>query len=245
MTTWRDFYDNCSEWADSTVLSRISSLKEMGPASEVAEATEYISEKCANALIRKALTLGVVFRPDDIAVLAENGIDSDIPRLLEIALKNKYKFTKDNIETIYENCPFSYEAQIREVDRIQKTGYFAELDAEDDDDDDEDEIDEYDDSYDYADTSGKKPGLLEKLGLFFLVSDASKYAKKRRQKREYSGHSLRETPAKYHIGDRVKVRSRSGEGYIVNVTNRKYDVRMDDGTYLDYINEWDITRVYL
>lgn len=240
MTTWRDFYDNCSEWADSTVLSRISSLKDMGPASEVVEATEYMDEKCANALIRKALTFGVVFRPADIDVLVENGTHSEIPRLLEIALQNKFRFSKDNIETLYDCLPSKYEAQIREIDRKQKIGYFAELEADDEDDDD------YEEEYnDYADTSGRKPGLLEKLGLFFLVSDAEKYARKRRQKKEYSNHAFRETPAKYHIGDRVKVRSRRGEGYIVNVTNRRYDVRMDDGTYLDLVNEWDITRVYL
>jgi len=34
---WSDFYDNYSEWAESTIRSRISSLNEIGDGDEVVE----------------------------------------------------------------------------------------------------------------------------------------------------------------------------------------------------------------
>ncbi|MBR4819298.1 MAG: hypothetical protein IKZ74_04500 [Clostridiales bacterium] len=241
--TWQDFFDNCSEWADSTVKSRISSLKEMGPVNEVIEASEYISEECGNALIRKALALGVVFRPDDIAKLSENGPQDEIPNLIKIALKNKFRFSKDNIEMLYECLPFENEQLLRDIDKKQNIGYFKELDGEDEEDD---EFDDDDDSYDYADTSGRKPGLLEKLGLFFLVSEADKKRRQMKQeRRERSGgafSSVTSRESRYHIGERVRLRSNRQEGYIVDVHDGRYDVRLDDGSYHDFLSESQIER---
>lgn len=242
--TWQDFFDNCSEWADSTVKSRISSLKEMGPVNEVIEATEYISEECGNALIRKALALGVVFRPDDIASLSEYGPQDEIPNLIEIALKNKFRFSKNNIEVLYDCLPMEDEQLLRNIDKKQNICYFAELDGEDEE-DEEDDIDEFDDSYDYADTSGRKPGLFEKLGLFFLVSDADKKRRQmKKERRERSGafSSITGRESRYHIGERVRLRSNRQEGYIVDVHGGRYDVRLDDGSFHDFVSESQIER---
>ena len=233
MTTWKDFYDNSSEWADSTVLSRISSLKEIGSAEEVVKASEYLSEKCGNALIRKARALGVVFAPDDIAELAEYGPQGEVVNLIRIAFEKRLTFTQDNIDTLCACLPQKDEPLLRKIDRVQMIGFFDEPDGEEDDVealeefDEDDEPDEYDDSYDYADTSGKKPGFLERLGIFFMVSDASK---KRKQS------------PKYRIGDRVLLRSNRQAGYIVDVNNGRYDVRLDDGSFRDSLSETQIER---
>lgn len=234
--TWQDFFDNCSEWADSTVKSRISSLKEMGPVNEVIEASEYISEECGNALIRKAISLGVVFRPDDIATLSENGPQDEIPNLIEIALKNQFKFSKNNIELLYDCLPMEDEELLRRVDKIQKIGFFAELDGEDEDDDD---FDEDDDSYDYADTSGRRAGLGGLLGIFALLSGAEK---KRKQKDSFSGGFFCAPQPRYHIGERVRLRLNKQEGYIVDIHNGRYDVRLDDGSFYDLLSESQIER---
>lgn len=37
--TWPDFYQHYDEWAESTQLKKISSLENIGPASEVADTT--------------------------------------------------------------------------------------------------------------------------------------------------------------------------------------------------------------
>lgn len=68
--TWPDFYQHYDEWAESTQLKKISSLESIGPASEVADACNYLcGEKAADALVRKAIRLGLVFTPQDIIAL--------------------------------------------------------------------------------------------------------------------------------------------------------------------------------
>ena len=71
MATWKEFKDRSDEWSESTCMTRISSLKEIGPASEVAETAEYLTQKCSISLIRKALALDVTFYPKDIVYIAE------------------------------------------------------------------------------------------------------------------------------------------------------------------------------
>ena len=68
--TWPDFYQHYDEWAESTQLKKISSLENIGPASEVADACNYLcGERAADALVRKAIRLGLVFTPQDIIAL--------------------------------------------------------------------------------------------------------------------------------------------------------------------------------
>lgn len=67
--TWKEFYEKYDDWAESTVISKISSLKDIGPSSEVVDCANYIPEKAAEKLVRKAMSLGTVFTPNDITEL--------------------------------------------------------------------------------------------------------------------------------------------------------------------------------
>lgn len=74
--TWAEYYDKFYDWSESTQISRLSSVKDFGPASEVCEIAEaFCNEKIASRLIRKALAAGVKFSSDDVNNL--EGIVSD------------------------------------------------------------------------------------------------------------------------------------------------------------------------
>ena len=68
--TWAEYYDKFYDWSESTQISRLSSVRDFGPACEVCEiAEEFCDEKIASRLIRKALAAGVEFSSDDVSNL--------------------------------------------------------------------------------------------------------------------------------------------------------------------------------
>lgn len=68
--TWAEYYDKFYDWSGSTQISRLSSVRDFGPACEVCEiAEEFCDEKIASRLIRKALAAGVKFSSDDVSNL--------------------------------------------------------------------------------------------------------------------------------------------------------------------------------
>lgn len=74
--TWAEYYEKFYEWSESTQISRLSSVKDFGPASEVCEIAEnFCDEKIASRLVRKALAAGVQFSSDDVSGL--EGIITD------------------------------------------------------------------------------------------------------------------------------------------------------------------------
>ena len=76
--TWAEYYDKFYDWSESTQISRLSSVKDFGPAGEVCEIAEaFCDEKIASRLIRKALAAGVKFSSDDVTNL-EGVITDDL-----------------------------------------------------------------------------------------------------------------------------------------------------------------------
>ena len=64
---WDQYYEKFYDWTTSTRISRMSSLTSYGASSEVAEvAQEYMDEKAASRLIKKAVAYGVQFTPEEI-----------------------------------------------------------------------------------------------------------------------------------------------------------------------------------
>ena len=94
---WSDFYDNYEEWSESTLESRISSLREMGPADEVVSAIISLpTEQLKVRLVQKAIQCGVVFSHENFLDLdgefpievyrtlaAYAGFDADHPYINE------------------------------------------------------------------------------------------------------------------------------------------------------------------
>lgn len=64
---WYDFYCGYSEWADSTLRTRISSLEDIGSGDEVVEVIiDLPTEKLQVQLVRKAMRCGVSFTQENI-----------------------------------------------------------------------------------------------------------------------------------------------------------------------------------
>ena len=95
---WETYYEKFYDWATSTQISRMSSLTSYGASSEVAEvAQEYMDEKAASRLIRKAVAAGVQFTPEEIYDLSDCCDSAAMTVLLESA---KCRFTREQLEEL-------------------------------------------------------------------------------------------------------------------------------------------------
>ena len=67
---WEDYYERFWDWAESTQISRISSLTDFTSSAEVAEiANEFFDEKISTRLVKRAMQNGIRFTPAEIIEL--------------------------------------------------------------------------------------------------------------------------------------------------------------------------------
>ena len=96
---WDSYYEKFYEWATSTQIKKMSSLTSFGASAEVAEvAQEYMDEKAASRLIKKAVANGVQFTPDEIYDLSGCCDTSAMNELLKSA---KCAFTQEQLEDLW------------------------------------------------------------------------------------------------------------------------------------------------
>ena len=98
---WADYYDRFYDWADSTQISRISSLTDFGSdcSAEVLEIAQcFVDDKVAMRLINKALAGGVRFSVDEVMELTSMVDKPILTRLVETASE---PFSKEQLEELY------------------------------------------------------------------------------------------------------------------------------------------------
>ena len=67
---WEEYYDRFWDWAESTKISRVSSLTDFTSSAEVVEiANEFFDEKIGSRLVKRALDQGIRFSPSEIIEL--------------------------------------------------------------------------------------------------------------------------------------------------------------------------------
>lgn len=99
--TWDEYYDKFYEWADSTQISRLSSLTSFNPdcSAEVLEVAQcFVDDKIAMRLINKALAGGVQFSVDEIMELTSMVEKPMLTRLVDTATQ---PFSKEQLEELY------------------------------------------------------------------------------------------------------------------------------------------------
>lgn len=99
--TWDEYYDKFYEWADSTQISRLSSLTAFSPdcSAEVLEVAQcFVDDKVAIRLINKALAGGVRFSVDEVMELACMVEKPMLTRLVDTATE---PFSKEQLEELY------------------------------------------------------------------------------------------------------------------------------------------------
>lgn len=99
---WADYYDRFWDWAESTQISRISSLTDFTSSAEVAEiANEFCDEKVASRLVNRAMQNGIRFTPAEIIDLG----CSVTEETLSEAIKNRHgQFNADQYEELEGIC---------------------------------------------------------------------------------------------------------------------------------------------
>ena len=99
---WQDYYDRFWEWEESTQLNRISSLTDFTSSAEVAEiAVDSCEDNLAMKLVKRALSQGVRFSPEEIIELSCL-VDEDL--LSELVQSRKGKFNKSQFKELECLC---------------------------------------------------------------------------------------------------------------------------------------------
>ena len=132
---WDSYYEKFYEWATSTQIKKMSSLTSFGASAEVAEvAQEYMDEKAASRLIKKAVANGVQFTPDEIYDLSGCCDTSAMNELLKSA---KCAFTQEQLEDLWGSALFvsmgtwlqTYQASKSLPGQVLLTGFHLRLTA--------------------------------------------------------------------------------------------------------------------
>ena len=90
---------NFYEWAESTQISRLSSLTDFGPSDEIVEVVQnFYDEKVATRLVRKALDYGVKFTTDEIIELRSWVSEEIYPVLVQA---NSDPYTYEKLDELY------------------------------------------------------------------------------------------------------------------------------------------------
>lgn len=95
---WDTYYERFYDWAESTQISRISSLTSFGSSEEVTEVAQAIfNEKASSRLIKKAVAAGVKFSAEEIMDLACS-CDDDAMTLM--VATSDCRFTREQLDDL-------------------------------------------------------------------------------------------------------------------------------------------------
>lgn len=99
---WEDYYARFWDWAESTQISRISTLTDFTSAAEVVEiANEFFDEKNSTRLVKRAMQNGIRFTPAEIIELG--GCLTD--EVFNEAIRSRHgQFTKEQYEELEGLC---------------------------------------------------------------------------------------------------------------------------------------------
>ena len=96
---WADYYDRVFDWSESTRVRRLTDLTDIGDPDELVDAAQAFDEdKNASKLIKKAMSMGVRFSPENVVDLIMVVDDATLTQMAKTA---KGKFTKDQLDEIY------------------------------------------------------------------------------------------------------------------------------------------------
>ena len=132
---WDSYYEKFYEWATSTQIKKMSSLTSFGASAEISEvAQEYMDEKAASRLIKKAVAYGVQLTPDEIYDLSGC---CDISAMNEILKSAKCTFTQEQLEDLWGSALFvsmgtwlqTYQASKSLPGQVLLTGFHLRLTA--------------------------------------------------------------------------------------------------------------------
>ena len=163
---WETYYDKFYDWATSTQISRMSSLTSYGASSEVAEvAQEYMDEKAASRLIKKAVAYGVQFTPEEIYDLSGCCNTEAMNVLLD---SSKCRFTREQLEELWGAADDDILERVAARNKVT-------LFDEDEEEEIEDEIAE-EEFFDEPDAPTPKLGFFSKL--FIAIGVAGSFDSK-------------------------------------------------------------------
>lgn len=98
---WDDFYDRFYEWADSTKVSRISSLNSLGDEDaicEIAGEYAYLGNKECTKFLKKVISLGAKFSVQNIMELIY-GVEPSF--IWELVQRNSTPYSPDHLDELY------------------------------------------------------------------------------------------------------------------------------------------------
>lgn len=222
--TWDDYYEKFYDWAESTRISKLSSVDALGSAEEVAEVMlefAFNHEDIVNRIARKAIEQKLIFSAENIMDLT-NCMDSGLQG--QMALQSVSAFSEENIQSLEGSLDDDVIVKLYKARGFKIPEVFID--------------DEPQDDYDYEEVleRAKQPtGFFSKVAMAFGIGagihQGIKYA---------TGSKFK----KFRVGDHVRVRYRGQEGTIVDINGDLYMVSLKDGGYVDSFSESQLERAW-
>ena len=127
---WADYYEHYDNWQESTQYSRLASVTDWGadtsPSSEIADCIQYVDERTAVSILKKALNAGVKFAPDEIVEIIDTEITDDSVVIKRLLQSSSGDFTGEQYVTLL-NCVVDEEPVIELLKRsCTKKNHFQE-----------------------------------------------------------------------------------------------------------------------
>ncbi|MBE5851158.1 MAG: hypothetical protein E7298_13665 [Lachnospiraceae bacterium] len=219
--TWADYYDKFYDWAESTRISKLSSVDKLGSADEVAEVMlefAYDHEDVVNRIARKALEQRIVFTADNIRDLT-NSIDPELQA--KLAIQSVSLFSKEDLLLMEGFLDDDVIVKLYKLKGLPVPEVFIEDESAED-------IN--------SETAGKQPsGFFSRLATAFAVGEGV-----RRGVNDATGNK----PRRFRVGDRVLVKYRGQEGTVVDINGDLYMVSMRDGAFVDSYTESQLQKAW-
>jgi len=99
---WQEYYDRFWDWTDSTRLRHISSLTDFSSSAEVTEiAVDSCEDEIAMALVKRAISYGIRFTPEEVIELACYMDEETLSTLIQ---SRNSRFTEEQFKELDYLC---------------------------------------------------------------------------------------------------------------------------------------------
>lgn len=118
---WADYYEYYDNWQESTQYSRLASVTDWGAESstshQIADCIQYVNERTAVSILKKALQANIKFSPAEIVEIVDTGITDDSAIIKRLLQSSSGDFSGEQFVTLL-NCLVDEEPVLALLEKV-------------------------------------------------------------------------------------------------------------------------------